>query len=267
MTPDVEEALADALDVAEQTGLRTLLVGAWARDLCLPADRRLELRKTNDADLAITVDEWRDIDRFFAASSAGFDVHAAELFMRHRRTRIKVDLVPCGALERPPGTLRLRNTSRTVNTTGLQEAFRGPIEHIVRGRRLSVPHPSAFVLLKLLAFLDRRAPRDLRDLGYVVRQFPVDHAAVWRDARALAGFERETLTWEDMNAWQVGQDLRTRFSPPTLDVFRASLRRLTSEVPVIRGLLAEQVRGPDDQIATADRILGVLMEATDEGPE
>ena len=36
MSPDVELALAEAIDVADQLGLRVMLVGAWARTSACP---------------------------------------------------------------------------------------------------------------------------------------------------------------------------------------------------------------------------------------
>ncbi|MEQ1502458.1 MAG: nucleotidyl transferase AbiEii/AbiGii toxin family protein [Myxococcota bacterium] len=84
--------------------------------------------------------------------------------MTHRATVLKVDLVPCGSIEAQPGTLSLRGSRRRLNTQGLTEC----------STQVLVPPPAGFVVLKLLAFVDRREPRDLRDLGHVLRHFPFD---------------------------------------------------------------------------------------------
>ena len=115
-------ALAALLQVAQAQNRRLLLVGAFARTLCLPESVRGPARKTRDAE---------------------------------------IDVVPCGDIERPPGSLPLRRTTRILNTTGLSEAFATARVEDVGGLSLLVPRPEAFVLLKLLSFLDRRAPRDL----------------------------------------------------------------------------------------------------------
>ena len=113
-------------------------------------------------------------DAFLSACHPDFEVNRTELRLRHVQTGVKIDVVPCGAIERPPGSLPLRRTTRVLNTTGLSEAFSTARVEDVSGLSLLVPRPEAFVLLKLLSFLDRRAPRDLRDTGYVLHRYPVD---------------------------------------------------------------------------------------------
>jgi predicted nucleotidyltransferase len=71
MSDEIEEpfrtALLDALRVAQRLGLRMMLVGAFARELCLPAPVRVSSRKTRDADLVVQIDTWSHLYEYFAA--------------------------------------------------------------------------------------------------------------------------------------------------------------------------------------------------------
>lgn len=258
-------ALADLLRIAQEQNRRLLLVGAFARTLCLPESVRGPARKTRDADVAVQMEDWSAFDDFLSACPPTFTVDRTELRLGHAQTGVKIDVVPCGAIERPLGSLPLRRTTRILNTTGLSEAFSTARVEVVGGLSLLVPRPEAFVLLKLLSFLDRRAPRDLRDAGYVLHRYPADEDAVWEDAMIMAGFADESLAWEDLGVWQLGRALTETFQPSTVAVFLAALERLTLEPDATRALLVQEDGidrlEPDARLLTADRIFDVLRRA------
>lgn len=261
MNEAVREALADVLGTADRFGLRILLVGAWARDLCLPAPRRGTARQTSDVDLAVALDDWSAVDAFFDACAGRFEDRRKDLFLRHKRTAVKIDVVPCGGIEAPPGALALRASTRVLNTVGLLEAFHSARPLEIEGFTLLVPSPSAYVLLKLLSFLDRRAHKDLQDLGYVVKHAPVDEEQIWSDEAVMDGFASRRLTLDDMAAWQLGRGIAKTFSPPTTQKFAEAVVRLAAEGEGIRVQLVDH-KDPDERIATADRMLWVLSEAS-----
>jgi predicted nucleotidyltransferase len=177
-------ALAALLQIASTQNHRLLLVGAFARTLCLPSSVRGPARKTRDADVAVRMMDWSAFDALLSACEPAFSIDRSELRLRHVLTGVRIDVVPCGAIEQPPGSLPLRRTTRVLNTTGLTEAFSTARSELIGGQSLLVPRPEAFVLLKLLSFLDRRAPRDLRDAGYVLARYPIDEAAAGRTRRS-----------------------------------------------------------------------------------
>jgi len=139
MQDELAQTLNDALAITDTVGLQVLLIGAWARDLCLPEDVRRTPRKTNDADLAVIVDDWEVVDQLFERATTTFHVTPAELHMRHHVTKIKVDIVPCGRIETPQGELHLRKSSRVLTTIGLAESFGSGRVHPVRSRQVLVP--------------------------------------------------------------------------------------------------------------------------------
>tara|TARA_R110002072_G_scaffold74904_1_gene177036 strand:+ start:210 stop:1016 length:807 start_codon:yes stop_codon:yes gene_type:complete len=265
---DTEAALKDALALAEELELCTLLVGAWARDLCLPPKSRQPPRLTNDADLALAVAGWPEIERFFESAEKGAfrGASLSELLMYHRATGVKVDVVPCGGIEEPQGKLRNPDSGRVLNTIGLREAFDSALNRPVGDRSVLVPRPSGFVLLKLLAFSDRDALRDLRDLGHVARLgHEDDDASFFEDDVALELLSAGTLTLGDMPVWQLGRDLRARFSEEALESFAQALKKLTMRSEGVRGELFSDLKDPDERIERSDQTIRVLGLSTTYG--
>ena len=203
------------------------------------------------------------MDAVFDACVGRFAERRRELFLRHRSTGVKVDVVPCGRIEAPPGSLALRASTRVLNTAGLAEAFRSARPLDVDGFTVHVPTPSAYVLLKLLSFLDRRAPRDLRDLGHVVRRAPVDEERIWSDDEVLNGLADGRFDARRHGCWQLGRDVAQSFSASTTRIFVDALVSLTTEADAVRTLLVDK-SDPDERVEAADRLISVLKTAASE---
>lgn len=261
--PDLGRILLDMADVGNATGTRLMLVGAWARDLCLGTPERA--RQTSDVDFALLIDSWDRVDAFLAsACEVHFrDARRDELFVYHRSTGLKVDVVPCGQIESPTGTLALRGTSRRLNTVGIAEclALGTPVAQ-TRGA-IVIPPPAGFLVLKLLAFRDRREPRDLRDFGYVLRRFPVDETKLWSDEALMTAFADGSLAYDDAPAWFAGRAIAHLFVEDTLAVVVSAIDAVASERDATRALLDEGVGGldADERLDRADRALRVLRGA------
>jgi len=256
---DVERIIADLAEIASRTDTSLLLVGAQARDLCV--GRAGPGRLTRDVDFAVRFDDWSAVDAFFRACTDDFrDVDQDELLMYHRATGLKVDVVPCGGIESPSGTLALRGSQRRLNTTGLLEclALGTPL---LASSRVVLPPPAGFVLLKLLAYRDRQEPRDLADLGHVVHRYPYDVKALWEDAAFVSMLSSAKLDYDDFRVWCVGRDLSRRFEPATVTCFAAALDAMLADTPHVRSRVDDgHPRPPDteNRLERADRLLNVL---------
>ncbi|MEZ4317940.1 MAG: hypothetical protein R3F61_10570 [Myxococcota bacterium] len=128
---------------------------------------------------------------------------------------------------------------------------------------LLVPRPSAYALLKLLAYVDRRAPRDLRDLGYVTQRHPFDPETIWEDAPTRDRLADQTLVYDDLPAWFLGRDLRATFDAEVVREFRRSLSVLASLGLWHRGLLVAHEADPERRIERADRLIRALIASLD----
>ncbi len=266
--PTLRLVASDLATVAAGVDTQVLLVGAYARDLCLGSTNG-STRATNDADFAVILKSWDRVDAFFSACLGPFrDVDRAELKMYHRDSGLKVDLIPCGEIEAPPGTLVLRGSVRTLNVVGLLECFDHGVCLDPQISEVLVPPPAGFLILKLLAFIDRRERRDLRDFGWVLGGFPVDGDRIWTDERLMEAFADSTLTYDDVPHWLAGRDMVAKFAPDTVTRFVAALDSLLQERAELRSLVVDHMAGlvADERVDRADRALRVLREACSAPP-
>lgn len=142
----LDRVAADIGAAADAVGTRVVLVGALAVGRIAPLGRN-----TTDADFAILVRDWPHLDAFIDACGVWFsDRDRVDLKMVHRATGVRVDVVPCGAIEDPSGTLRIRGSDRVFNNTGIAECFDlcGSYGDL---RTVLVAPASALVVLKLFA--------------------------------------------------------------------------------------------------------------------
>ena len=262
----IGDPLANVVDdlaaIAAGMDTRALLVGAYARDRCL--DTTATSRGTRDVDFAVMLNSWGDVDAFFKSCDGAFrDADVADLKMYHRATGVKVDVVPCGQVESPPGTLALRESTRRLNTLGLAECFELARPLHADCPHVLVPPPEGFLLLKLFAFADRRAPRDLRDVGYVLHRFPVDRNSVWVDSQLMSAFDDGTLDYDDLVYWTAGRAIATAFSGAAVSRLVEVVDALLRERPFDRVLLVDGIVGldADARLTRADRSLAVLHRA------
>lgn len=258
-------ALSDILQKAEEQSVPVLLVGALARDLCLPPEVRTDGRRTDDVDLVVLIGSWGRFDSFLDGCEEAFELDRSELRLRHRRTRVPVDVAPCGGVEEEPGKLALHGGSRVLSVAGMSEAFARAARQDLGGRTLFIPSPAAFVLFKLLSFLDRRAPRDLQDLGHVLRTMPIDDDLVFADEQVLDLLADGELVYEDLAVWQLGRSLRDEFSEATVAAFRGALAALVEEGEVTRSHLVftggVTDLAPEERLERADQVIQVLARA------
>ena len=239
-----------------------LLLGAFARNLCLPPHRRGAQRKTADIDVTVWMENWQEVDALFDRLESIFDVNRQKLRLSHRHSGAKIDLCPFGAIEQPPGHLTLYRTERVYNVSGLHSAYRCALRMpLSEMHQIRVPLPGFFVLLKLQSYLDRSALRDLRDAGFVLKQVVADET-LWDDAAFVDLTLEETLTIEDGGVWQTARRLSGELSEPerlrAIDVVE-QIQALSDSrrLEVVRSEAFVQHWSEDNQ-AQADRLLHVF---------
>jgi predicted nucleotidyltransferase len=229
-----------------------VLVGAQAVGRIAPLPR-----KTGDADFAVLVEDWAHLDRFFAACQPWCtDLDRKDLKMRHKATSVRVDVIPCGGIERPPGTLVLRGTERVFDNTGVVECFAVSEPFAPDLPTVLVPPACALVLLKLFAWSDRRAGKDLRDLGHLLRHAPRDDDAMYEDAPFLQALSADAVDYDDWRAWQTGRSVVEMFTPTTVDRVRSVLADLGVQPDGTRAdlIVSEVYGGLATRLAEADRL-------------
>ena len=93
--------------------------------------------------------------KFFPATSAAWQKLQVE--------GLEVDVVPFGALEKPPGEIASAD-GHVLNVAGFQEVFDAREFHrLSNGLRIAIPSVAGLAALKLHAWLDRHPRREFKD--------------------------------------------------------------------------------------------------------
>jgi predicted nucleotidyltransferase len=118
--------LKDMEDVFTAFGIDYYIVGAVARDIHLSAEPdAAALRKTNDVDLAIMVDDEGQFNQLKAAliATGKFTAHAKETIKLFYHDAIEVDLLPFGKIEEQNRNVKLTDPSFVLNMPGFLEVY------------------------------------------------------------------------------------------------------------------------------------------------
>ena len=122
-----------------------MLIGAKCRDIHqLEYRDTLPARTTEDVDLALAVDGWKP----FETLSEVFPSNSEDWPKLSVRS-LPVDVVPFGAVERPPGTVAAGD-GMEMNVSGFQEAFDArEFFSLSNGMKIGIPTVPGFAALKL----------------------------------------------------------------------------------------------------------------------
>ena len=155
-----------------------MLIGAKCRDIHQLRYRdTLPARTTEDVDLALAVDGWKPFETlrelFPSKSNAWQKLTIGSL---------PVDVVPFGAVERPPGTVA-PGKGWEMNVAGFQEVFDArEFFPLSNGMKIGIPTVPGFAALKLHAWLDRHpagAVKDAADLALVLAWYESKDEFLW----------------------------------------------------------------------------------------
>ncbi|APY98754.1 hypothetical protein AQ808_31155 [Burkholderia pseudomallei] len=175
--------LRDVKHACAQLGAKFVLAGATARDILMwhLHDIRAPVA-TRDVDVAVCAVSWESHDALIEllVQTQRFRRHSKQqqklLFKRSAEDyEGELDIVPFGQIEGPPGEIHWPPDGDIVMTVlGFQEAV-DTAQPVSIGEGLVVPVVTlpAFVLLKLIAWKDRRLTKntDSADLLFVLRHY------------------------------------------------------------------------------------------------
>ncbi|WP_320534444.1 nucleotidyl transferase AbiEii/AbiGii toxin family protein [Robbsia andropogonis] len=158
------------------------LIGATARDILFHHLHGFPIRRLSlDIDFGIAVQDWTHFQMVLG------QLTQSGAFRRHQRIahrfyfdagigdELCVDLVPCGNVEAPDGTVAWPPDQSIIMTVaGYTEALEHAIQFAV-DENVTIPICSipGLVLTKLIAWLDRgdREPKDASDFAYVLQNY------------------------------------------------------------------------------------------------
>ena len=139
----------------------------------------------------------------------------------------EIDLIPYGITSGPDEVLVWLKSGNEMNLTGFSEVFEHAVLiEIVKGLTLPVIPLWLFAVLKILAYLDRKFPRDLRDLVYVLEHYESlgNGARRFEVVGAVGG-----VRYEIAGAQLLGTDIRAKVSSKALIMVRGFVAQITDE--------------------------------------
>ena len=219
LDPLIREALIDLKRGVDAAGARFCIIGALLPEFLLRAPSK---RFTNDADAVMgakTIGEFEDLKRHLQ----GFRFLETKLAIRLvHATGTRVDLLPYSETIAPAGTLHLPG-DLTFNMVGFEPVFDAALTvPIEPGLVLPMAPLPLYVVLKLVAFSDRKAAKDLGSIVHCLRHYDedadrrygVEHAGV------LVPFEFSTAYLLGLDAAAYVRDDRVRpLAAGVLDLF------------------------------------------------
>jgi predicted nucleotidyltransferase len=237
--PRLEPALLPVVTDLER-GLRALgvpfaVVGALVPELLLNVR---PVRMTNDADVTVTVESLAEFEVLKDRLSAfGFTRTAVPHLMRHQSDG-RVDILPFSNAIAPGGRLELQG-DRTLNLAGFEHAVSSAIATAIDGGLTLPLIPLAlYGLLKLVAFSDRAAPKDLAGVFHCLQHYLDDD-----DRRYGAEHNGAGVPFEYTGAYLLGVDGQVFLGPRLSDTIARVLDRFVdSDADVVATVLRERGR-------------------------
>ncbi len=200
------------------------------------------VRETRDADHVIKLASWVEWETVLAdLERRGFRRGRGEQEHRLYYGVAEVDLIPYGITEGPDEILIWPKSGNRMNLTGFADVFRHSVpREVVPGLTLPVIPLWLFAVLKISAYLDRRLPRDMVDLAFVLENYAEDDPAARRFD--VLG-EAEGITYETAGAFLLGRDIRSHASEQARTLVTDFLGQIADEHhAVINTVLSEERR-------------------------
>lgn len=215
------------------------LVGALVPALLLSAE--IGGRETRDADHVVGLQSWAAWESVIAELvNLGFTRGRSEQEHRLYYRTAEIDLIPFGISDGPDDVLIWPKSGNQMNMTGFGDVFRYAIPtEVSQGVTVPVVPLWLFAVLKVVAYLDRQFPRDLRDLVYVLEHYePIEQSVRRFD---LVG--ENDMTYDNAGAYLLGRDVRSNASPKALELVIRFISRITDEHDkVVNTVLREEQR-------------------------
>jgi predicted nucleotidyltransferase len=190
---------------------------------------------TNDADVTVVVESMDEFEHLKDQLAAfGFSRTRLTHRMQHRTGGL-LDLLPCSEAIAPNGYLDL-GEGITFNMAGFDQVVPNAIQVRIEGE-LTVPLAPLplYVLLKLVAFSDRKAAKDLAGVLHCLEHYREDD-----DARYGLDHEGDAVPFEYTCAYLIGFDGR-RFQDRRLrETVRVVLDRFDSPDADVVSLVARE---------------------------
>jgi predicted nucleotidyltransferase len=227
---DIEEnqkqVLLDIKTVVDSLGLSILVVGAGARIIIFDNQYDITGRATTDLDFAVQVSDWQDFQAFITAMTDGNNPFFQETPVQHRLihivTKIEVDVVPFGAIGEPNQEIEWSDGNQ-MSILGFDEAFSTAESRTIEGIEFNFVNLPGFLVLKLIAWSDRKASKDIEDIYFILENYS-DGDRVFEEL--IDELSEGIIEYEEAAAFILGRDIQNLFSQAVISKLQEILTQI-----------------------------------------
>jgi predicted nucleotidyltransferase len=203
---------------AEKLKIQFFIVGATARDIIFNYAYNVEIyRETTDIDFAVAVENWQHYEtlKFELIKTENFRQDKKidhRLWFGQSEEEMKIDFVPFGELESPPGQIAFPPDGDFVmNMNGFREAFENAwLIKLTKQLTIRIVSPAGLVLLKFMAYQDKphQRVRDLQDIWFILKNYleTVNDDKYYEDTDLMSDEDFDLRT---IGARLLGRDLQS----------------------------------------------------------
>lgn len=217
--PALEPVLTALVRGLQAPGIPFCVIGALALELLLETKPAV---RTNDADAVVLVDDLAAFDAVKQGlASSGFSKTRLAYRLTHKDGGI-VDILPYSRQLAPDGTLRLP-PDLVLNMAGFDRVVAAAVPVTLdSGLVVPVAPLPLYALLKLVAYTDRKAEKDLAAVEHLLRHYADDDDRRW-------GLEHrgELVEYDYGPAYLLGKDGTQFLGPDLVEVLQPLLATLT----------------------------------------
>lgn len=245
LEPDEQSVLTDLTKTLATLGFPVLIVGAGARLLIFDCLFQIDGRTTKDWDVAIKIDRWIEFselkNRLTQDPQAYFRQTKIQHKFVHNQTNIEVDIVPFGDISDPNQKIIWPESGNQMTVRGFEEALNHALDQVFPGITFKTINIPSFIVLKLLAWSDRKAKKDLSDVHFILKCYTNDDRIFSELSLELS---EGKIEFEDAGILLLRQDIYTIFYKETLLRIEAVLEDiLKQQAGVIASLVSSPGRG------------------------
>lgn len=233
------ETVTALIDGLEHANVRYCLIGALVPELLLKTPPP---RRTNDADVVVqveTLDEFERVKSTLELKPYGF-IRTPGPF-RMERGAGKIDVLPYSEALAPSGLLRIP-LSTPYNMLGFEKLHNAQTRVPIDGRReVPLVTIALYVILKIVAYSDRHAPRDPASVLHCLLSYE-------EDSERLYGVEHEgaLVDFDVAGAYLLGFDGRALVDSPLAAAIGPTLLKLTDAESPLGFQTLNEYRGMSD---------------------
>ncbi|HLP91804.1 MAG TPA: nucleotidyl transferase AbiEii/AbiGii toxin family protein [Nostocaceae cyanobacterium] len=157
--------------------LPILLIGAQSRIFIFDKQYQIVGRATTDCDVVVKLDSWERYNLLVSTMTEGENAKFRKGRVIHKfihiETNLEVDIVPFGGICNENQEIVWPDGNK-MSILGLEEAFDNSQVAKIDNVEIRVPTIPCLVGLKLLAWYERKANKDLADIILIIQNYPDD---------------------------------------------------------------------------------------------